>query len=118
MAETTNGNGTPARIPDWGQWLAEEMRTSFNRLEKRMDEIVAEPTRRITELERDFASHETFSQTRVDALKAEIAVEREERKSIQGSLATWKWIITAVGVPGVVAFIGWLAKLAPPATAQ
>ena len=116
---TPNGNGSPTRIPDWGQWLSTQMREGFAEVNRRIEEIVREPNRRIDAMEREMQAEKLASDLRIDgirkendlrleALRKEVSTERESRISLQGSLNTWKWIIGIVGLPGLAGFAMWL----------
>lgn len=97
-----NGNGsTPARIPDWGQWLANEMRQGFAALDRRIDDVIKEPNRRLDVVE-----------SKVESIDKAVDTEREERRALQGSIGTWKWIAGIVGVPGIIALIISLSNVA------
>lgn len=97
---TSNGNGsTPARIPDWGQWLAGEMRQGFAQLDRRIDDVIKEPNRRLDVLE-----------SQVAMVDKAVDTEREERRALQGSIGTWKWIAGIVGLPGIIGLLVALAN--------
>lgn len=104
----TNGNGSPTRIPDWGQWLSTQMREGFAEVNRRIEEIVREPNRRIDSMERELQASKLADDLRIESLRKEISTEREARISLQGSLNTWKWIIGIVGLPGLAGFAMWL----------
>lgn len=99
--ETANGNGTPPRIPDWGQWLANEMRQGFAALDRRIDDVIKEPNRRLDVMESEIKS-----------LDKAVDTEREERRALQGSIGTWKWIAGIVGLPGIIGLLVALANAA------
>lgn len=110
MADETipNGNGSPTRIPDWGQWLSTQMREGFAEVNRRIEEIVREPNRRLDSMERELTAEKLAADLRLEALRKEVAIEREARISLKGSLDTWKWIIGVVGLPGLAGFILWI----------
>ena len=103
-----NGNGAPSRIPDWGQWLSTQMREGFAEVNRRIEEVVREPNRRLASMERELQAEKLAADLRLEALRKEVSVEREARIALKGSLDTWKWIIGVVGLPGLAGFVLWL----------
>ena len=104
--DMTNGNGNPTRIPDWGQWLADQMTAGFSRLEKQIRDSLLEPTRRIERLEKE------ADDLRV-ALSAETLNRVQWQSAAEGSIRTWRWIASISGSSGIIAFLAWLFNVHP-----
>jgi len=99
---TSNGNGSPTRIPELAIWFQGQLDALADRLEKSLDDAMREPNRRLD-------GHDDA----IAVLTKQVAGEQQARSYMQGSLNTWKWIAGMLGLPGILALAGLALGLVP-----